>query len=96
VPFHWDVQTYAALVPLVSHFYLMNYETEQLDRLVERTQRLLSVVPLDALSVALRPKDFASHAQFEYTLDALYQATGVQQFAIHKLRDMFEHKDEQP
>ena len=83
-------------MPLVSQFYLMNYETAKLDRLVERTQRILAVVPLDRLSVALRPKDFTSHAQFEYTLDALQQATGVQQFAIHKLRDMFAHRETQP
>lgn len=85
VPHHWPATVLRALNDHVDRVYLMAYESSDLDVVSRRVKNVLTSVPLNKLVVALRQQDFHTELQLEAAIDLLSQATGVTQFAVHKL-----------
>jgi len=85
VPHHWPAEVLRALGNDVDRVYLMAYETRDAEVISRRIKTVLASVPLNKLVVALRKQDFNTELQLEAAIELLSQATGVTQFAVHKL-----------
>ena len=85
VPHHWPAEVLVTLNDYVDQVYLMAYESSDVDKISKRVKTVLESVPLNKLVVALRQEDFGNELQLEQAIDTLRQATGVEQFAVHKL-----------
>ena len=59
--------------------------TSDAEVISRRIKTVLASVPLKKLVVALRKQDFNTELQLEAAIELLGQATGVTQFAVHKL-----------
>ncbi|WP_040523185.1 hypothetical protein [Aliiglaciecola lipolytica] len=88
VPFHWEPETYQQLVPLVQLVYVMNYGSTKIDTLARRTNKIVSIIPHEKVSVVLSMKDFSNEFEVEQAFEQLHQLTGVNRFGIHKLGDL--------
>lgn len=93
LPFHWELDTYAAAHTFLDKIVIMNYENNKADTLTRRMKRILTQVPLEKLSMAVRPKDFASPFQLEEVLAVVNQASGINDFAFHKFAEVIELKE---
>jgi hypothetical protein len=85
VPHHWPAEVLQALNNNVDRVYLMAYETSNTEVISRRIKTVLASIPLHKLVVALRHQDFTTELQLEAAIELLSQATGVSQFAVHKL-----------
>ncbi len=88
VPFHWELDTYRDAAALTDKIVVMNYENDNADTLIRRMKHILQIVPRSKIAMAVRPKDFSSNFALEETLKLVNQASGVDEFVMHKFADL--------
>jgi len=85
VPLHWPSETYSQLADIADSLYLMAYEIPEVDRLVNRVNKVLKALPPGKAVVVLRMEDFPDQWVLEQGFEKIAAQTGVRHFGIHKL-----------
>lgn len=100
VPYHYPVDFIEKIAPICDKIYVMNYEARDEKQLVDRMRRFSPELINDKIVVSVRPSDFLSIKELDYSLLHLSKGLDINSFCFSDLRGLNRAtstiEDEQP
>lgn len=88
VPYHYPVDFIAKIAPVCDKIYIMNYEARDEKQLVDRMRRFPADLISSKIVVSVRPADFSSIKELDYSLLHLAKGLDIKNFCFSDLRGL--------
>ncbi len=85
VPYHYPNEFLKRVIDVVDQVYVMCYGTTKSETIARRITIITSDCPMDKVTIALRPTDFESLRQLDYTIMKLQKTLKLDEYCFNDL-----------